>query len=1224
MFIVSDFLRDQLRSSEQRLIFVGEAYASDYQPFPEPLSGNLAYDPRHALKRWASGAFSFDLDGDTVTYERQVLSVPSIHKYIGKKFDNVSLELSNVDREVATYVLQAIAFGKSIQGQRLVIRLIPWDAPSGAGAASCFQHSIVVFVGRVNKPDDFDRETGSISATQDLGTIVQQIPGDQHQPTCRLPFKGTDCLGGELLSAKSATYQADKVCNKSFADCTAKGNTEKFQGLRVVQIESSFVHKSNESFFKKILNILPGISRKKTNVPNSIHDAQAYGQPIPLVLGRWLMKLLPLQFQDIGTSINFKMAACRGPIKDFLNIRNESEGFTQPIGVTKHLGEYGGIGTQTADTVFPDASFHSRLAYITGYCNGSDIETEDPAPQITSLIKGLSVNKAFGIDGSGTGRLNNVLANYVTAGVIDWTDNPVDLSRFVIVEYMGIPAIHIGELATCITSAYTTGAVKDTSNAEQVLLPNTETARAGVDFKRYNSTGLLGSANFIGLNGVPDREALYSFFDPNSPPTSSPNITVYRKRFTCNIIVNEPKKTVDFLYDTLYPTFRGFNRWDHHGRLVIDCERPADHSFLRSDVAATATAIEVLDVTRWAPIDVILNLEPPLRGKILIGAHKDTSEVRPVTSAEYSADGNSITLTAAVTGALLVDTSAATLTGGSTVSPAGGYVDILGSPQLGDQITITIDGIDVVYTATQEDEDAGAGAWLPYLLSCMINAEPLLNKYIEAQYGSSPADVNTDLDGSWRVLIYCKYGALNFSTPLEEDHFAEIADPDTQPTVAASSGALAAGTYLVSYAYRNANGNTNLSPISPLTLTASQKIDVTGISLPAGADSVDWFVSVEANSGTMLLVLNNNGSGFSINALPASTADDVPKRNTTGEEVLRVMFSHAQKALTYADTTRATHLDGTFSWPEGGRQSTVNQVKTKYREAIRDFAEQPLIINDERHQELTGQTNSAEIDLTGVDNFWQASYLCNGYLAKLRDGDFFFNWSSAGEALLIEVGDVGCLSDDSGAWRNVPVRTEDITYSPKFEVSLVGRLYSTSQFDDAAIQTDVPLPSALVNYKSAPPAPTFNTTDFPPSGLVQSTDGTAGITSIRGGALFGDSIYAQFGTARLIRRGGIAVTEQPVPITPATPNFEFIASVDGLYTVELEACNQWGCNTTKPAADIIIGLGAAQGLWITPLVELSGAGSVEWTGAGSFTIPMITESGAGEPEPVGGGNFDIP
>lgn len=1191
MFDVSDFLLDHVRTRSRKLIYVCEIYAWDYEPFPEPASGNLSYDPRHAVKRYAGQNISFDLDGDTVTYERKLLDLSSINKHIGKKFDTASLRLSNVDRTAAAFVLN-----EKIQGMRLVVRMIPRSAPSGDGAASCFQHSIIPYVGRVDKPDGFNRSQGTISATQDLGTITAQIPPDQFQPGCPLVkvFKkpGHDCMGNETLDEKSPTYQAAKSCNGTFAQCTDYGNTEFFQGLRIAQIESSFVHKSNESFFKKVLNILPGISRKKTVVGNSIHDGSPYGQVIPVVLGRWLTRLIPLQFQDVGTSVNGKWAACRGKIQDFLNIRNESVGFTQPMGVTKHLGEYGGVGTQTADTVFPDASFHSKLAYVTLFCNGSEMETEDPAPQISSLIVGQSVRVAFGTVSDGTARVSSVFAGYTAGGdgFNYWSDNPVDLARFVITEpsLLGLPTSHMADRATVRTASYCLGGIKDVTNAERALFPNTETSRAGVDYKRYESTGVISGLSFhyndalSFLNppqkpgGVYLREATYEFYDPDSPPESLEVRTVYRKRYTAGITINEPKKAIDFLYDTLAPAGRLFFRWDHLGRMVIDSERPAEHSYLRQDVAAAATSIKVLDVFPWKPLEEIANEPAPLRGKILIGAHKLHSEVRTVSSANYSADGDAITIDADATGGLSVAVSGATLSGGSSTTPSSGTITLSGTPVVGDTVTAIIDGFEIELTVEGPDTNAAIpdNLIVAERLVYMINAEPILQDYVVATRGTA-GGFDTE------IVITSKYGVLNFATALEEDHFAELNDPDTAPTLAASAGDLEAGGYLVSYAFRNANGNTNLSQLGYIELADDEQIDVTGIALPADADSVDWFVSVESGSGTMLLVLNNDGSGFSINELPVSTADDPPKRNTTGEEILRVSMSFAGKASTHADTARANVLDGSFEWPEAGRQSTINQVKTKYREAIRDFAEQPLVINDERHQEQTGQTNTAEIDLSAVDNFNQASRLCNGYLAKLRDGDFFFKHGSAGEALLLEIGDVICLSDDSGAWRNVPVRIEEITYNPRFEVSFVSRLYSTSMFDDAVVQTEVPLPSALINFKAPPEAPEFNDVDFPPNGLVQTLDGSLGLTSVRGGAIVVTSIYAQKVNVRLTKRGGVTVDESIasglVPNEDGEVVFELLASIDGLYTVEIQAQNGWG-KSAWIAASIVVGFGTLFGI----------------------------------------------
>ncbi len=1198
MFDVSDDFLAILRSRSRDLACVYELYQWKYEPFPAPSDGNLSYDPRYAIALWSDQSLLFTWGDDTIEYTRVVTSGPGIQKHISKQFDSIALTCSNIKANEAGFrYLASFVLNNRIQGMRLVARVIPRSANSLSfieSSHSPFVHSFISFVGRCDKPDGFNRSVGKISAKQDLGTIESQIPERDFQPSCPLAFKkpGGDCLGNQLLSEKTPPYQAAKICNKTEEQCIEYGNEKYFQGTKVVQIESSFVHKSHRTLFQKIgLGLLTPLlfRRKKTTVGNSIHDGTPYGSPVSVVLGRWQKSLLPIQFQDIGTSINFKMAACRGLIKDFVNLKQEAPNFTQILGLTKHLGDYGGVGTQTADTVFPGSEFHSKLAYITGFCNGSEIETEDPAPDITGLIAGQVVRQAYGTQGNvapGNGKVDNALASYAS-GVDGWSDNPVDLARFIINDpaYLAVPNVHISELESAITSAYMTGAIKDVGNAERCLLPNTETARAGVDYKRYHSTGLVGPLNFYGTGleflfqgqrpgGYWAREAEYEFFEPDSPPTSLGVITKYRKRYTVNIEINEKQKAIDFLYDKLLVCFRGFIRWDRHGRLAIDCERPADHSYLRANVSSGATSIKVLDVTDWLPFEGLATLPDPLRGKILIGAHKLTSEVRPVTTAQYSEDGNGIPFSASSTsGTMTAVASGASLSGGSSSTPASGSVVISGACAVGDVITITIDGYEISLTCAQEDVDAEIdNLTVASQLAFRINAEPILKEYVEARRtGSDPTSVD----------IYCKYGVLNFTTPLEEDHFAEIADPEDAPTASTSAGSLLEGTYLLSYAFRNSNGNTNISPILAIDVADDEQIDVDAITLPAGADSIDWFISVEVNSDVRLLVFNNDGSAFSINSLPAVTNAQEPKRNTTGEEILRVMYSDAQRALAYADTTRATHLDGSFEWPEGGKQSTVNQVKGTYREAIQDFAEQPVIINDERHQEDTGQTNTANIDLSAVDNYNQASRLLNGYLAKLRDADFFFKWSSAGEPILLEIGDVVCLSDDSGEWRNVPVRIEDISLNSKFEASFTCRLYSTSQFDDAVLQTQVPLPSGLINYLEPPPSLTFDTITFPPSGLEQTTDGSVGITSIRGGVLFADSVYPQFGKIRLIKRAGVTVDEsindRLAPNGDGEGVFEFLASADGLYTVQAQACNQWGCSTAVTAS-IIIGFGTLFGI----------------------------------------------
>jgi hypothetical protein len=685
----------------------------------------------------------------------------------------------------------------------------------------------------------------------------------------------------------------------------------------------------------------------------------------------------------------------------------------------------------------------------------------------------------------------------------DWTDNPADHARFILTEpsLMGNDDDSIDDFLSAYAAAYNCRAVKDESNAERCLLPNTETTKAGVDYKRYTSTGLLTPESFETTRtqipaGVPARECDYEFFDPATPPTSLTVVPVYRKGNTCNIELSEVQKAVDVLYDKIFPTFNGFLRWNIKGQTVIDSARPADWTRLRAASTAGATQLIVNDVLPWKntlgspyllegkahisvqPTWVYANALERSVAEVTAGdvgkfarqldgnslwkltattptwtQVQDLSEVRSITLAEYSDLGDSITLASSASGGPSAVASGATLTGGSISVQSSGTVTITGSLTIDATITVTIDGIDCVLTLLNGETSATIG----HRVACVINATPGIQEYIEAH-----AVTNV-------VTIKAKVGVLTLDSALEEDHAVQ-------------------------------------------------------------------------------------------------------------EEITRVMASFAGKALAYADTTRANILDGTFGWPDASRQSLVNQIKGEYRESVRDFGKQPITVNDFNHQRKTRKTNTFEVDLSATDNYNQAARLSNGLLNKLRDGDRFFTWGSKGEALLLDEGDVVCVSDDSGPFRNQLVRSEEIEINNDFDATFIARKYSRVQVSDLVAQPSaLLLPSGLTNFQSPPPTIAFNTTDFAPNGLTQATDGSAGITSIRGGAIFGASIYAQYGKVRLIKRAGVVVDE--VINADLRPNselkavFEFIASADGLYTVQIQACNQWGCSATMEAS-IVIGFGS--------------------------------------------------
>lgn len=116
-----------------------------------------------------------------------------------------------------------------------------------------------------------------------------------------------------------------------------------------------------------------------------------------------------------------------------------------------------------------------------------------------------------------------------------------------------------------------------------------------------------------------------------------------------------------------------------------------------------------------------------------------------------------------------------------------------------------------------------------------------------------------------------------------------VATPTTAPTPTAVAGstALVAGTYTAAYSFVTADGlETGLSPTANVTLTAGEEIQVSAITLPTGAASVNYYLSEAAGSSTLLFDANGDGAQTDLTALPAATASAVPTVNQTGATTL--------------------------------------------------------------------------------------------------------------------------------------------------------------------------------------------------------------------------------------------------------------------------------------------------------------------------------------------------
>lgn len=143
------------RVTPRILVDLYEFYADDYIP------GVSGFDPDDAEERFA---------GETITwngnaYRREIQSGGGrgdIVRSMTEKTNSVTINFSNISRYLATW-----AQTESIEGKFLVIRCV---------VPSVTDDSIVLFVGRCDKPSDIDKKSFSLSARQDFGNINQELP----------------------------------------------------------------------------------------------------------------------------------------------------------------------------------------------------------------------------------------------------------------------------------------------------------------------------------------------------------------------------------------------------------------------------------------------------------------------------------------------------------------------------------------------------------------------------------------------------------------------------------------------------------------------------------------------------------------------------------------------------------------------------------------------------------------------------------------------------------------------------------------------------------------------------------------------------------------------------------------------------------------------------------------------------------------------------------------
>jgi hypothetical protein len=515
------------------------------------------------------------------------------------------------------------------------------------------------------------------------------------------------------------------------------------------------------------------------------------------------------------------------------------------------------------------------------------------------------------------------------------------------------------------------------------------------------------------------------------PPTFTPGYLGYANpRYRCDLVVNEQVPVIDLMSDCLLPSFRGFLSQGANGKIRLLNKRPVTWGLSSAATAAGDTSIAVDDIRNWIT---------DRSRKLLVDPYTTESEINAVTDANYSTAQNSVSVTAS---ANITVVGFAGCDGNST--PATSTLTVT-AVNAGVASNVTIDEV-IAFTGSSADTTAG----LAEFIKVSINAHPKLRRRFNATVSGSV------------VAVSGTFGTLVLEDPLVMDHVAPLANPTVAPPVAASSGGtFTAGDYRVAYSYVNLRGQTNLSPVSTVTLTANQKIIITGITLPAGATAVNWYIETGPTSNRIRLHTQNAGIGFSALGPPLLTNTLPPEWNRTGCEVMRVCMAFTDRSLLRTNLTRSNVLRASYEWLLGTRKASINSIVLKFADASDDWRSTELHFNDDDHIAKVKKIEKQEVNGQAINNTFQALRIGSSKLSEFRDADFFYNWSSTREALLLEEGDVVAITDDGSGVINLPVMIEEINIDagkaglPR--VSFTGQKFSNFLYDDSIADRVTPI-----------------------------------------------------------------------------------------------------------------------------------------------------------------------
>src|ERR1043165_5631646 len=348
---VSSTLTTRLETRKRKPAVLVELYEPTYNP-------TTGFNPADATERFATTNITWN----GISYRRELKSIPTLKKATSKEFNNISLSFSNMDRYLAAFVVAH----PNLAGMWAVFRYCERDITDS---------SVVLFIGRLDQPGDIDQANASLTAKASIGSVTQQIPWRDYASKCPLvpvfKVEGEDCQGFKLVSGvhvpltlaeKPAAYQAAVDCDGSHDACIARENLPFYQGFFFQPVVGSFSYQVQVQ--TRFLFFFQRTRTRTQQGQYSSYDGTPYGNPVPQLLGRAQVQGTPVRFDDEGTNLVGWYAWVEGKLVAVQNVRNNTQGFTQPFFEADFLGDYGGLNGQVPVThAGQTGEFYSRLAY---------------------------------------------------------------------------------------------------------------------------------------------------------------------------------------------------------------------------------------------------------------------------------------------------------------------------------------------------------------------------------------------------------------------------------------------------------------------------------------------------------------------------------------------------------------------------------------------------------------------------------------------------------------------------------------------------------------------------------------------------------------------------------------------------------------------------------------------------------------------------------------------